>query len=92
MNQPFVARRVMGKIDNFPETGKYVSQFPNRRQRRESLNEPRHKGNNKGVSLVVLNLGKGKFMKYLKSFQVIGNKTICHTHEVINHNKNQDND
>jgi hypothetical protein len=84
MNQPFVAQREFGKITNFPKTGKYVSQFPNRRQRREILNEPRHKGNNKGVSLVVLSLGKGQFVKYLKSFQVIGNKTICHTEEVIN--------
>jgi hypothetical protein len=100
MNQPFVAQRVMGKIDNFPKTGKYVSVFENRRERRATLSEPRHKGNNKGVSLVVLNLGKGQFVKYLKSFQVIGSSlnhntetgvitfkpqiTVCHTHEVIN--------
>jgi hypothetical protein len=34
--------------------------------------------NKKGIQLVVTPIGKGKFVKYRKTLQRIGNKTIVH--------------
>lgn len=54
-----------------------VNIYPNRKQRREHLNQPRHRGNNKGNALTVI----GKW-KYKKVQQLIDTKTGVN---VINH-------
>ena len=57
-NEPYVKHYdENGQVSN-PIKGIYKSQFDNRRQRRQHLNETRFMGNTKGVCLTVVKIGK----------------------------------
>lgn len=57
-NEPYIKQYdENGKIAN-PIEGIIIPKFPNRRERRQHLNETRFMGNTKGVCLTVVKIGK----------------------------------
>ncbi len=58
MNEPYIKKYdENGEVAN-PIKGSLIPNYPNRKERRQHLNETRFMGNTKGVNLTVVNLGK----------------------------------
>lgn len=77
-NEPYFKVERDGKVLNpITKNNPFLHDSPNRRERREHLNQPRHRGNNKGIALTVI--GKWKYNKFQ---QLINTKTGV---KVINH-------
>jgi hypothetical protein len=91
MNRPYVKqyvgvgedRELLNPINGyFPSkrsSKAFPNGFPNRKERRDVLeNEKRLFSNKKGTQLVVTRIGRNVFTKYKRVFQKIGNKRIIH--------------
>ena len=76
MNVPYVKRyNKEGDLLN-PIEYRYVSPFPNRRMRRTKMTPKR------GGKLLITPFGRGKYVKFRTSLQLVKGKTILHYKEV----------
>jgi hypothetical protein len=71
-NRPYVKSYNDGVLTN-PIAGSYKSPHPNRRQRRQSLKNG-FMNNGSDTNMVVVGIGKGVFLKYIKYRQFILDK------------------
>lgn len=82
MNTPYVKEYKDGLLIN-PIKGKYANRFPNRRARRNHLNEDRFLNNSKNNPIVIM--GKLKYKKLRQKITFLNKKTEEFESKVIEH-------
>ena len=77
MNVPYV-KQIENKVVTNPIKGSYISEFPNRRERRQENKKDRFMNNRKTTHLTIYKLGPTKVLKYKRERQLIDGKVIEH--------------